>query len=100
MVPQMWMAERRISVCLPGRQRKWAITCVGNRGRHRFGQKPSRHPVGWFEGLRDFPFEFFAGGPGFAKERDHFPIECQDVIQFATISNDVGRVKVLGVVFS
>src|SRR4029077_227131 len=34
--------------------------------------------------LRDFPFEFFAGSPGFAKERDHFPIECRDVIQFAT----------------
>src|SRR5260370_36680383 len=33
------------AVCSPGRQRKWAITCFGNRGRHRFGQKPGRAGV-------------------------------------------------------
>ena len=33
------------AVCSPGRQRKRAITCVGNRGRHRFGQKPGRAGV-------------------------------------------------------
>jgi hypothetical protein len=30
------------AVCSPGRRRKWAIICVGRRGRHRFGRKPSR----------------------------------------------------------
>ncbi len=29
------------AVCSPGRQRKWAITCV-NRGRHGFGQNAGR----------------------------------------------------------
>ena len=74
------------SVCSPGRHRKWTITRVGNRGRHRFGQKAGdRHPVGWFEGPTRFSVRvLFAGSPGFAKERDHFPIECRDVIQFAT----------------
>jgi len=38
------------AVCSLGRHRKWAITCVGNRGRHRFGQTPSRAGIpldGW-----------------------------------------------------
>jgi hypothetical protein len=35
------------SVCSPGRHRKWAITCVGNRGRHRFGQKAGEPASRW-----------------------------------------------------
>src|SRR5258707_5376116 len=33
------------AVSSPGRQRKWAITCFGNPGRHLFGQKPGRAGV-------------------------------------------------------
>lgn len=44
------------AVCSLGRQRKWAITCVGNRGRHRFGQKPGRAGIPWdgWKGLAIF----------------------------------------------
>jgi|GraSoiStandDraft_16_1057320.scaffolds.fasta_scaffold02146_1 hypothetical protein len=69
MVPQMWMAECRMRCVHLDASGNGQITCVGNPGRHRFGQKPGRAGIQLdvWRGLRDFPFAFFARSPGFAK---------------------------------